>query len=208
MLQTKPKEATQGPSAERVLMGFKPKYTEVHAFWLAGMSCDGCTIAVSGATKPSVEDLLTGNIPGIPRVILHHPVLSVEAGHDFTEWYYKAWRGELGAPYVVILEGSVPDERIASKTGGYWAGLGVEGSEEEPDPWAEQPVPVAEWLRRLAPGAAAMIAIGTCATWGGIPAAAGNPTGFHGPYGLPGPRLPERPRSSRGEHPRLCAYWG
>ena len=33
------------------------------------------------------------------------------------------------------------------------------------------------WLQRLAPGAAATIAIGTCATWGGVPAAEGNPTG-------------------------------
>src|SRR3989442_15330249 len=34
-----------------------------------------------------------------------------------------------------------------------------------------------EWIARLAPGAAASIAIGTCATWGGVPAAAGNITG-------------------------------
>jgi hydrogenase small subunit len=36
---------------------------------------------------------------------------------------------------------------------------------------------VTDWLWRLAPGAAAYVAIGTCATWGGIPAAAGNITG-------------------------------
>ncbi len=34
-----------------------------------------------------------------------------------------------------------------------------------------------EWVRRLAPEAAVTIAIGTCATWGGIPGALGNPTG-------------------------------
>jgi len=38
-------------------------------------------------------------------------------------------------------------------------------------------VPTATWLHRLAPGAAATIAIGTCATWGGVPSAEGNPTG-------------------------------
>ncbi len=38
---------------------------------------------------------------------------------------------------------------------------------------------------RLAPGAAAMIAIGTCATWGGVPAAVGNPTGAMSRHGLP-----------------------
>jgi hydrogenase small subunit len=43
-----------------------------------------------------------------------------------------------------------------------------------------QPIPTAEWLERMAPNAAAVIALGTCATWGGIPAAIGNPTGAMG----------------------------
>lgn len=55
----------------------------VHAYWLAGMSCDGCTVAVTGATAPSVEDLLIGRLPGVPRVVLHHPVTSVESGDAF-----------------------------------------------------------------------------------------------------------------------------
>src|SRR5262245_66057220 len=54
----------------------------VHAYWLAGMSCDGCSIAAVGATSPPVEDLLAGTVPGIPKVVLHHPVLSVEAGAE------------------------------------------------------------------------------------------------------------------------------
>lgn len=143
----------------------------VHAFWLAGMSCDGCTIAASGATNPSVEDLLAGNLPGIPKVVLHHPVLSVEAGHEFVRNFEMAVEGELEDPYVIIYEGSIADERIAAQTGGYWAGLGVREVDGE-----MRPIPTAEWLERMAPGAAAVIAIGTCATWGGIPAAIGNPT--------------------------------
>jgi hydrogenase small subunit len=44
----------------------------------------------------------------------------------------------------------------------------------------EQPFPTADMMALLAPYAAAVIAIGTCATWGGIPAAAGNVTGSMG----------------------------
>lgn len=175
-VQTRPQEG-------QALFGLERKLSEVHVFWLAGMSCDGCTIAVSGATSPSLEDLLTGALPGLPRIVLHHPVLSVAAGEQFVEAYYKAWRGELGAPYVIVLEGSVPDESIAGASGGYWSAMGVEGD----DPWTAQPVPVNEWIRRLAPGAAAAIAIGTCATWGGIPAAAGNCTGSMGLMDFLGP---------------------
>src|SRR5215469_6708735 len=98
----------------------------VHAFWLAGMSCDGCPIAAVGATNPSVESLLSGTLPGIPEFVLHYSVLTVEAGEEFVANYQRAEKGELGAPYVVIYEGSVPDERIANETGGYWSSLGVE----------------------------------------------------------------------------------
>ncbi|MDR7482226.1 MAG: hydrogenase expression protein HypE [Armatimonadota bacterium] len=169
----------------------------VHAFWLAGMSCDGCTIAVSGATSPGVEGLLTGTIPAMPKLILHHPVLSVEAGEEFVQNFRLAEEGKLGAPFVVIYEGSVPDESVAAETGGYWAALGVEVM---PD-GTRRPIPTSEWLKRLAPKAAAVIAIGTCATWGGIPAAMGNPTGamgvmdflgrdFRSAFGLPVINIP------------------
>ena len=150
--------------------------TEVHAFWLAGMSCDGCSIAAVGAQNPSVEQLVSGAIPGLPPVILHHPVLATEAGEEFIGPYRLAKEGKLGAPYVVIYEGSVADERIAAEFGGYWSAMGADLSADG----SPQPIPTAQWLRDLAPGAAAVIAIGTCATWGGIPAAAGNVTGSMG----------------------------
>ena len=149
---------------------------EVHAFWLAGMSCDGCSIAAVGAQQPSVEQLISGAIPGLPKVILHHPVLAVEAGESFIAPYRRAREGKLGAPYVVIYEGSVADERIAAHHGGYWSAMGADhGADGQ-----ARPIPTAQWLHDLAPGAAAVIAIGTCATWGGIPAAAGNVTGSMG----------------------------
>ncbi|MEO6747205.1 MAG: hypothetical protein ABIS28_01580 [Caldimonas sp.] len=150
--------------------------TEVHAFWLAGMSCDGCSIAAVGAEQPSVEQLVHGSIPGLPKVVLHHPVLSVEAGDAFMAPYRLAREGKLGAPYVVIYEGSVADERIAAHHGGYWSAMGADHQSDG----SSKPIPTAQWLHDLAPGAAAVIAIGTCATWGGIPAAAGNVTGSMG----------------------------
>jgi hydrogenase small subunit len=156
------------------------------------MSCDGCSIAAVGATAPCVEDLIAGTIPGVPRVVLHHPVLSVECGDEFMKNYKMAEKEELGAPYVVIYEGSIADERIAAATGGYFSAMGTEKMADG----SVRPVPSSEWLKRLAPGAAAVIAVGTCATWGGIPAAVGNPTGsmsimdflgkdYRSAYGLP-----------------------
>jgi hydrogenase small subunit len=139
------------------------------------MSCDGCWNSVTGATSPSVEDLLAGRIPGLPKVVLHHPVLSVAAGNGFIEPFRAAARGELDAPYVIVLEGSIPDDQAIPQGEGYFSAMGAGGLNE--DEGTEQPNRVTDWVKELAPGAAAAVAIGTCATWGGIPAAAGNITG-------------------------------
>ncbi|HEX2031394.1 MAG TPA: hydrogenase expression protein HypE [Actinomycetota bacterium] len=147
---------------------------KVHVFWFAGMSCDGCSVSVTGAQAPSVESLLLGAHPGLPRIVLHHPVIDLEAGPHYLRSAEEAVRGELDSPYAVVLEGSITDETKALETGGYWAGQGEE-------PWGpggeDRTVTADEWVARMAPGAAAAIAIGTCATWGGIPSAHGNPTG-------------------------------
>jgi hydrogenase small subunit len=147
---------------------------KVHVFWFAGMSCDGCSVSVTGAQAPSVESLLLGAHPGLPRLVLHHPVVNLESGPNYMIPHVMAAKGELDAPYAIVLEGSISDETRALEFGGYWSGQGEQ-------PWGPngevRTVSTDEWIARLAPGAAASIAIGTCATWGGVPAAAGNPTG-------------------------------
>src|SRR5207249_4553882 len=82
----------------------------------------------------------------------------------------KADRGELD-PFVLVVEGSIPNEAI--KEEGYWCGFGN-------NPATGQPMTTNEWLDRLAPKATAILAVGTCATYGGIHAMAGNPTGAMG----------------------------
>jgi hydrogenase small subunit len=148
-----------------------PVVSEVDILWLtAGLSCDGDSVSVTGASQPSLEDVLLGNIPGIPRVRLHHPVLATEAGKAFLVPFRRAAAGQLG-PYVLVVEGSIPNER--NKAEGYWAGMGT-------DPATGQPILTTDWIDQLAPGAWAVVAIGTCATYGGIHAMAGNPTGCMG----------------------------
>jgi len=135
----------------------------LHVFWLSGMSCDGCSVAFAGATNPAMEQFQWGTLPGIPKIILHHPMFSEHSGDAFADPYRQAASGNLGAQYIVVLEGSVPDDQALPGSGGYFSAMGDSR--------------VSQWLYQLAPGAVASIAIGTCATWGGIPAAAGNITG-------------------------------
>jgi hydrogenase small subunit len=145
--------------------------SEMHVVWItAGLGCDGDTIAMTAATNPSIEDLVLGALPGVPRVRLHNPVLSYENGDDFMRAMYQAAAGEL-SPFILVVEGSIPNEK--NKTDGYWAAVGT-------DPETGQPITTCEWIDRLAPRAWGVIGAGTCATYGGIHAMAGNPTGCMG----------------------------
>jgi hypothetical protein len=55
----------------------------IHIFWLAGMSCDGCSISIAGATNPALDDLLAGTILPVPKVILHHPCCPLKPANTF-----------------------------------------------------------------------------------------------------------------------------
>lgn len=144
---------------------------EIHILWItAGLSCDGDSISITAATQPSVEDIVLGAIPGLPKVHLHNPVLAYENGDEFLRYWYEAEEGKLD-PFLLVVEGSIPNEKINRE--GYWAALGM-------DRVTGQPITTCEWIDRLAPKALGVIAIGTCATYGGIHAMQGNPTGCMG----------------------------
>src|SRR5690349_1473822 len=132
---------------------------EIHIVWMtSGLGCDGDSVSVTAATLPSVEDVILGAFPGLPKVHLHNPVLAYEVGDDFMKFWYAAERGELD-PFLLVLEGSLPNESIKSE--GYWAAMGTNHE-------TGQPITTNEWIDRLAPKALAVVAIGTCATYGGI----------------------------------------
>jgi hydrogenase small subunit len=146
---------------------------EVHVVWMTtGLGCDGDSVSVTAATLPSIEDVVLGAIPGLPKVHLHNPVLAYEVGDDFMKYWFDAEAGRLD-PFVLVLEGSVPNEKLNANNGGYWAAMGTDSK-------TGQPITTNEWIDRLAPKALAVIACGTCATYGGIHAMEGNPTGAMG----------------------------
>jgi hydrogenase small subunit len=137
--------------------------------WIGGASCDGCTMGALGAAEPGIEDLLLGRVPDAPAITLLHPTLALESGDGYRAQLERAAAGQL-TPFILILEGSVLDESLAGSGSFSRMGLDADG----------QPLTIAAWIDRLAGHAEAVIAIGSCAAWGGIPAAAGSPTGAMG----------------------------
>ncbi len=172
----------------------KTEAITAHVLWMTvGLSCEGDSVAMTSATNPSLEDIITGAIPGMPKVVVHNQVLAYEYGEDYMQAWYDAEEGKLD-PFVLIVEGSLGNEKINGD--GYWTGFGVNRT-------TGQPITTNEWVDRLSPKAAAVVAIGTCATYGGIPAMKNNPTGAMGVRDYLGWKLEVEGRHPDRQHPRL-----
>ena len=127
---------------------------EMHIIWItAGLGCDGESVALTAATQPSIEDLVLGGLPFIPKVRLINPFYSYENAGEYIRYLELAANAEL-EPFILVVEGSIPDEN--NKTEGYWATLGT-------DVVSGQPIPTVDWVDKLAPVAWAVVAAGTCA---------------------------------------------
>jgi hydrogenase small subunit len=149
----------------------RSRIEEIDILWItAGLGCDGDTIALTAATQPSLEDVVLGAVPGIPKVHFHNPVLAYEVGEKFLQYFYDAAAGKI-ENFILVVEGSIPNEK--NKEQGYWACMGTNRG-------TGQPITTCEWIDKLAPKAWAVIASGTCAAYGGIHAMEGNPTGCMG----------------------------
>jgi len=142
----------------------------IHVVWLSGQACTGCTVSFCNSSHPSLLDLLTGFIPQAAGVTLdYHATIMVPCGEEALKTIEAAEKGEL-SPYVLVLEGAIPDE---SKSGdGFWC---VMGEDENGNP-----ITFSRRVENLAKNAAAFVCAGTCSAYGGIPHGNPNPTGAKG----------------------------
>ena len=123
--------------------------------WLHFQECTGCT-----------ESLLRTSHPGLAEVLFdlisldYHETLMAAAGRQAEEALESAIRKNAGK-FILVVEGAVPTKengiymQIAQKTG-------------------------LDMLKHVAASAGAIVAIGSCASWGGVPSADPNPTGASG----------------------------
>lgn len=123
--------------------------------WLHFQECTGCSETLLRANHPTPATLLLDMIS-----LDYHETLMAGSGHQAEKSLHDSMQANHGK-YILIVEGAIPTKEhgIYCKVGGKTA---------------------LESLRSAAAGAAAIISIGTCASFGGIQAAAPNPTGAVG----------------------------
>ena len=120
--------------------------------WLEFQDCAGNTESLLRAGHPTVADLILDSIS-----LSYHETLMAAAGSQAEQALTQAVRDNAGK-YIALIEGSIP-----SGADGAYCMIGGKSA--------------LQIAREICGGAAATIAVGTCASFGGIPAARPNPTG-------------------------------
>ena len=107
------------------------RISEIDVLWInAGLSCDGDTIAMTAATQPSIEDIVRGALPWIPKVQFSQSVSRLRKRRRISWPLSSAAKGKL-APFILVVEGSIPDE--TNKNEGYWASFGTDAKHRPAD---------------------------------------------------------------------------
>jgi hydrogenase small subunit len=120
--------------------------------WLEFQDCAGNTESFLRASRPTVADIILDTLS-----IDYHETIMAAAGHQAEKSLAEAIERDHGA-YIAVIEGSIP-----TGAGGAYCTIGGRSA--------------LDIAREVCEGAAATVAIGTCASFGGLPAAAPNPTG-------------------------------
>lgn len=124
--------------------------------WLQGGSCSGCSISLLNSVSPEISEMLTGIIS-----LKFHQTLMSAAGDQAMDMLTQV-KKKYSKEYVLIVEGTVP--------------TGAEGRYATLGERHEKPIPFVKWVKEMASGAKAVLAVGSCATFGGLPAGHPNPT--------------------------------
>lgn len=122
------------------LMALESKeFKKPNLLWLHASSCSGCSTSFLNIEDVSVVDLLTKYTN-----VLFHPDISLATGHQVVELLEKAKNEK----FIFVLEGSVP---VAM-----------------PHACMMGEKPMMEWVEEIGHNAIASIAVGTCASFGGV----------------------------------------
>ncbi len=120
--------------------------------WLHFQECTGCSESLLRAEHPTLEKLILDVIS-----LDYHETLMAAAGHQAEAARKSAMAANKGK-YILVVEGAIP-----TKENGIYCKIGGQKA--------------TDLVKECAADAAAVIAIGSCASWGGMPSTNPNPTG-------------------------------
>ena len=128
----------------------------MNVLWLQSGGCGGCSMSLLCADTTD----FAGQLEQASIRLLWHPSLSLASGAELVALLEDCLAGRVALD-ALCIEGALL--RGPNGTGRFHvlAGTGV---------------PMVDWVRRLSAVACHVVAVGSCAAWGGITAAGANPT--------------------------------
>ena len=136
---------------------------EYTVIWLAGATCTGCSVSVLNTVSPTIKNVLIDEvIPGKHLNLRFHPAIMAGQGKIAVDVLDQTKKEKKGG-YILVIEGAIP----TSQSGEYCM---VARGDMEEESFLSQ-------ILSLGSDALAVIALGSCAAFGGIPAGSPNPTG-------------------------------
>jgi len=135
--------------------------------WIQGQGCTGCTVTMMDSDQFAVRNLGYGKLS-----LRYQPDLMAAEGYRATDVIREIERESAGK-YLVVLEGAVP-----TGDGEEFCTFGVTDATVQ---LMGRTFPagrtIFDWLVELIPGAEAVLAVGNCASFGGIPTMVSQVTG-------------------------------
>jgi len=154
------------PNFEKLLAA---SVAEVPVIWLQGGGCTGCSVSVLNNLSPKIQDILVSQvIPGKHLSVRFHPTIMAASGDLALKTIEDT--AKIKGGYIIVVEGAIP-----AKDNGSYCEIGERDGHG---------ITMLESMTTLGPDAMAVIAIGACSTFGGIPAAVPNTTGCVGVQAL------------------------
>lgn len=130
--------------------------------WLQGAGCTGCSVSILNAVSPRIQNLLLDElVPGQQLNLMFHATIMGGQGEPVIEVLKDAEKNRKG-DYILVVEGAIP-----TAEGGAYGSIGEKAGKH---------VTIQQSVEELGQNALLTLAIGTCAAYGGIPAAKPNPT--------------------------------
>ena len=130
--------------------------------WLQTGTCTGCSVSVLNSLSPRIQNVLVDEVvPGNHLSLRYHATIMAAAGDQAIKALTDTAENKGG--YVLVVEGG-----ISTKDDGIYCEFGQDSNGND--------VTGLQWVQTLGADAMAVIALGTCAVGGGIPAAKPNPT--------------------------------
>jgi hydrogenase small subunit len=140
------------PEAGRAMAETLAKTRRPSVIWLSFQECTGCTESLTRSASPTLENMIFNMIS-----LDYHETLQAASGYGAEKSREDAMKENYGK-YLLLVDGAV-----ALGEGGAYSTVAGRSN--------------LDMLREAAKGAAAVVAVGTCSSFGGIPAAQPNPTG-------------------------------